>query len=104
MFFLVRMFFIYRSAETCFIHVSNMSLDSIRGLNMCQTCLGVSAKRFFAKHQHNMFPEETCNDLKHVTIILKRLLNITFYSVNMRSSCSAELHNRAACCYHMFEL
>ena len=73
MLFLVRMFFRYWSAETCFKHVSNMSLDSIRGLNMCQTCLGVSAKRFYAKHHHYMFPEETCNNLKHVTIILKHL-------------------------------
>ena len=71
MLFLVRMFFRYRSAETCFIHVSDMSLDSICELNMCQTCLGVSAKTFCAKRQHYMFPEETCNDLKHVTIILK---------------------------------
>ena len=47
--------------------------ESIRELNMCQTCLGVSVKTFCAKHQHYMFPEETCNDLKHVTIILKHL-------------------------------
>ena len=39
--------------------------------------LGVSAKGICAKHQLYMFPEETCNDLKHVTIILRH----HFYSV-----------------------